>query len=150
MVKMTQRETLTVLTMSGNTALCLLLIWRGWSGRLQFFTLLTGLAVAVDFAFYFIHGLAHWLYAPLRICVQYWLFPVLYIFAAWEAWKVKVGWLEYLLLIQVAMAVVAGLSHINGDKWTVYYLEMSMVYVNLFGIIYSIYRFSDEVDYAGN
>jgi hypothetical protein len=135
-------------TIAGNTILCLLLVGRGWAGRLQCFTILTGLAVAVDASFYFIHGFAHWMYGPLRIATCYWLFPILEAFAAWEAWRVSVKWLEYLLLVQVGLAIVGGAAHLHGDPWGVYYLEMFAIWFNLLGIIYSIYRFSKEVDYA--
>lgn len=131
----------------GNLILCWLLVWRGWVGRLPWFTLMTGAAVLVDVSFSYIHGVAHGLYAPLRIFIIYWLFPLWEIVCAWEAWRVGLKWLEYLMLIQVGLAVVACAAHLHGDIWTVYYLECFNVMFNLLGIWYCCFRFSQEPRY---
>ena len=103
-------EIIVAMTIISNAILCLVLLYRGWSGRLQWFTVMTCLAVVVDFLFYFIHTLSHWLYSPARIAVQYWMFPVLMLFCAWEAARIGMKWLEYLMLLQLAPAVCAARS----------------------------------------
>src|ERR1700743_820492 len=100
-------EIIVLTTVIGNVFLGLLLIGRGWSGRLQWFTITTILAVLVDCAFHWIHGFAHSLYAPSRIALQYWTFPALEAVCAWEAYCVGLEWLEKLMLIQVGLAIVA-------------------------------------------
>lgn len=133
-------DLIVAITIISNVFLCLLLLYRGWSGRLQWFTLTTGLAVLLDALFYFIHGLAHSLYAPLRIFVVYWLFLILFALCSWEAHRVGVKWLEYLMLIQVGVAVVALVAHLHGDAYAVYRIEMGVVYLNLGGILLSIWK----------
>ncbi len=130
-----------------NGILVTVLLFRGWSGRLQWFTLTTILAVIVDCLFHFIHGFAHQWAAPMRIFVQYWLFPLLFLRCAWEAHRVRISWLEYLLLIQVGLAAVACAAHLHGDKWTIYRIEIFNIYFNIAGILSSIFRLRGEPRY---
>jgi hypothetical protein len=140
-------DIIVVTTIIGNIIIALLMVWRGWAGRLQWFTLTTILAVAVDALFYWVHGFAHSIYGPSRVFLVYWAFPLLETVCIWEAYCVKVKWLEYLLLIQVGLAVIGLFTHLHGDVWTIYYIEMFTVYFNLLAMIYVIIRFSKEVNY---
>jgi hypothetical protein len=135
-------------TIIGNLILMWLLIWQGWSGRLQWFTVMTALAVLVDCLCYFIHGFQHALYAPVRIFVIYLMFPLLEAVCAFEAWRVGFKWLEWLMLIQVGLAIITLLAHLHGDSRTVYELEIYATYVNLAGIIVCILMFRNEANYA--
>ncbi len=132
----------------GNIIIVLLMLYRGWAGRLQWFAIMTALAVLVDCLCYFIHGFDHQLYAPLRVFMLYWLFPILEAVCAWEAHWVGIRWLEKLMLVQVGLAVIALLAHLHGDSMTVYRLEMFIIYVNLAGIIWCISKFRKEANYA--
>ncbi len=141
-------EILVAITLIGNVFIVLLLLHRGWSGRLQWFTVTTALAVLVDCLFYFVHGAIHQMYGPLRVFVVYWMFPLLECVCAWEAALVGVRWLERLMCLQVALSAVTLFAHLHGDVFAVYRLEMFVVYVNLAGILFSIYKLRNEVDYA--
>lgn len=135
------------MTPVSNVGLCFLLVFRGWSGRLQWMTLWTALAVAADALFWSLHATHHSLYAPLRIFAQYWLFNILMGLVIFEAWRVGVKWLEYLVGIQLAMSFVALYAHLHGDRWAVYYIECFNVTFNLLGIWYCAYRFRGENRY---
>lgn len=141
-------EIIVFLGILGNLILCLLLVWRGWSGRLQLFTIMTGLAVLVDVVFNYIHGFAHSLYGPARIFMIYWLFPIFEGLCAWEAFRVGLTWLENLLLIQVGLAVVALAAHLHGDLLTIYRIEIFNCYFDIFGVTYCILRLKGEPTYA--
>lgn len=147
MVKMTQADVLVISTIAGNASLCLLLLWRGWSGRLGWFTFMTGLAGVMDCLFHFIHDFSHYLYAPLRIFVVYWMFNVLTALVVYEAWRVRVRWLEWLFSVQLFVSLIALFAHQHGDKATVYWIEMFYVYLNLCGILWCIMKFKGEPRY---
>ncbi len=140
-------DIIVAITLIGNVFIVLLLLHRGWSGRLQWFTVTTALAVLVDCLFYFIHGFDHKMYGPLRVFVVYWMFPLLECVCAWEAALVGVWWLERLMLLQVALAAVTLFAHLHGDVFAVYRLEMFVVYVNLCGILFSIWKLKGECTY---
>lgn len=134
-------------TVVGNLILCLLLLVRGWAARLRWLTMMTGLAVILDFLFHFIHDFSHHLYAPLRIFVIYWLSSILYGLVIFEAWRAKIEWLEWLMSVQFLMGVVALFAHQHGDKVAVYRIEIFNCWLNLFGIIWCIVKFRGEPRY---
>ncbi len=134
-------------TIIGNVIIVLLMLYRGWVGRLSWFTSMTALAVLIDCLFYFIHGFDHSLYAPLRTFIVYWLFPILMCFCVFEAALIGLKWLEYLMLIQVALAAVSLFAHLHADKITIYQLEWFMIYANLAGIVLCILKFRGECNY---
>jgi hypothetical protein len=131
----------------GNLILVWLLIWHGWIGRLQWLSITTGLAVLVDCLAYFIHGFDHKLYEPLRVFVIYWMFPILELLCAWEAAWVGFKWLEWLMLVQVGLAVIGGLAHLHGDPWPIYRLEIFADWVDVAGIMLCVWMFRGEANY---
>lgn len=144
---MTQADVLVISTIAGNASLCLLLLWRGWAGRLGWFTFMTGLAVLVEAAGQYIHGFYHHMYGPLRILLIYWLFNVLLALCIFEAYRVRVKWLEWLLSIQLLVSIVALFEHQHGDPIGVYYSEMVNCWLNIGGIALCLYRFRGEASY---
>jgi hypothetical protein len=140
-------QIITALGIIGNVIIVHLMLYRGWTGRLPWFAITSALAVLVDCLCYFIHGFEHSLYAPVRVFVIYWMFPLLFCRCAWEAWRVGVKWLEYLMLIQVGIAAVALFAHLHGDQHTVYEVEWFAIYVDLAGILLCIWKFRKEANY---
>lgn len=128
----------------GNVILVVLLLWREWYSRLPWFTFMSALAVVIDCLAYFIHGFDHSLYNPLRIFMIYWLFPILEFICAWEAFRVRLKWLEWLMLIQVAVALVGLFAYGGGNKRTIYQLEIFADWLECAGIILSIWKFRGE------
>ena len=140
-------DIITALGIIGNVIIVLLMLYRGWTGRLQWFAMMTALAVLVDCLYWFIHGFDHMLAIPIRLFVQYWMFPVLMLGCAFEAWRIRMKWLEYFLLIRVGLAVVAAAAHLHGDKWTIYRIEMFVIYYELAGMLLCIWKFRGEPRY---
>jgi hypothetical protein len=131
-------------TLLGNIFLVWLLVWRGWSGRLQWLTLTTTLAILTDVIFHYIHSIAHYLYGPWRLIAIYWLFNVLFALCAFEGFRLRMKWLEYLFLIQLFLSLVALFAHKHGDPTTVYWIEIFNTWVNVLGIILCIWMFRGE------
>jgi hypothetical protein len=138
---------LVAITLLGNIFLLWMLLWQGWSGRLQWLTITTALAVLTDVLFHYIHCLAHYLYGPYRLMALYWLFNVLFALCAYEGWKVRMKWLEYLFLIQLSISLVALFAHKHGDSTTVYWIEIFNTWFNVLGILLCIWMLRGECTY---
>ena len=141
-------EIITAFGIIGNVIIVLLMLYKGWTGRLQWFAMMSALAVLVDCLYYFVHGFDHQMSSVLRVFVQYWLFPLFMVACAIEAWRVRIYWLEYFLLIRVGLAVIAGAAHLHGDPWAIYRIEMFVIYYELAGMLLTIWMFRKEADYA--
>ena len=137
----------TVLTMIGNTILVLLLVWRGWSARLQWLTITSLLAVAADFIWFFLNTISAWLYDESRIIVVYWFFQVLFGLIVFEAWKANVKGLERLFVVQFSSSLICLFAHQHGYTHAVYQMENCNTVLNLLGIIWCIFRFRGEPRY---
>ena len=128
-------------TMVGNGILIGFLLWRGWCARLQWFTVMTVLAVPLDGIFNYVHGALHHLYGPARIFVVYLWGPIIMGLCAWEAHRIKVNWLERLMLMQFSLTLMCLFAHLHGEPWAVYQMEMNFLcWFNLAGILFSIWK----------
>lgn len=87
------------------------------------------------------------MYVPLRIFTIYWLFNILMALVVFEAWRVGVRWLEWLVSVQLMMSLVALFAHRHGDAWTVYYLEIANIIFNLLSIWFCIFKLKGEPRY---
>ncbi len=141
------RDIIVAITILGNVILVGALIKNHWLLRTKWLVITSSLAIFADICFQYIHIIAHWLYAPARLVTIYWGFNILFALIAFEAFRWRMKWLEYLFLVQLSISLTALFAHGHGDKHTVDQLEWFTIWMNLAGIVFCIWKFKGELRY---